>query len=164
MRKILLLLISGLLIACMAGSAMAHSGGGVPPTGGGGSGSGTTVITDEDLIQTENSEDAIVVPKNSQTSIALDFSDIMIPKWEGAEVKISLSGSGFEVILPKGGSSNSIFYYLNDNVLSCGESVSKKIYSSSQKTYNLEVVDKGTAGTATLTVTLEKDGNRCTCS
>lgn len=157
MRKILLLLISGILIAGIAGSAMAY--------GGGGPGSGTTVvIPEEDLIQTENSEDAIVVPKNSQTSIALDFSDIMIPKWEGAEVKISLSGSGFEVILPKGGSKNSIFYYLNDNVLSCGESVSKKIYSSSQKTYNLEVVDKGTAGTATLTVTLEKDGNRCSCS
>lgn len=153
MRKMLLLLISGLLIAYMAGSAMAY---------GGESGSGTTVITDEDLIQTENSEDAIVVPENSQTSITLDFSDIMIPRWEGAEVKISLSGSGFEVILPKQG----IFSWtnLNGRTLTGGESISKPIYQNSQKTYDVAVVDTESAGTATLTVTVEKDGNRCHCS
>lgn len=152
MKKILSLLVGGLLIACMAGSTMAYPS--VPS-------SGTTVITEEDLIQTENSEDTIVVPQNSQTSIALDFTDITIPR-NGATVKISLSGSGFEVKIPKQG----IFShaYLNELTLTSGETISKSIYPNSQKTYDLEVVDKGATGQATLTVTVEKDGERHSCS
>lgn len=154
MKKILSLLVGSLLIVCMISTAMAH-----PPRPG--PGTTETVVNEEDLIQTENSEDNIVVPQNSQTSIALDFTDITIPK-RGATVKVSLSGSGFEVKIPRQG----IFYwsYPGELTLTSGETIRKLTYPNSQKTYDLEVIDKGATGPATLTVTVEKDGKRHSCS
>ena len=150
MRKMLLLLISGLLIACIAGSAMA-----------GGSGGGSGFKTDEDLIQTVNGDDVVAVPEDSSTQITLDLTG---PYPAGyANVKISVSGSGYKVTIPKEGIFNKGSISNNDLIVSNGDPFYKTLWIPDKTTHKLTVedTDPGDNGPATLTVTVD---GICTCT
>lgn len=149
MKKILLLLLSGLLITCIAGSAIA-----VP---------GTTerVVTDEDLIQTDTSDDVVVVPENSQTTVVLDLTGLPSGL---AGVRISVSDPGYQVTIPKEGKFNSRFISDQDLIVTYNDPFVKSMWLPDSSIHYLTVKNIGATGNATLSVTVDGENGRRSCS
>lgn len=136
MKKMLLLLVSGLLITCMAGSAIA--------------------ATDENLLKTGTSNDVVVIPPNSQTTINLDLraDNIYIPSYSvPCQVTITISAPGFKAIIPAEG----LFkrFTLNERTVYAGHPFSKRLTLPETQIRTLTIQNTGATGPGTLTVTVD---------